>query len=176
MKNCRNRRFPRERLSELRPLRLILFAVIAAMIACYAMMAFNLTALFATPRLCVFICDGGFHSVLDPGVRQFLAANGVFGINGDYVPDQWFPMPGSDSTYLVIPYWLILAVAAFGLFFVQRRIVAQRRNGPGCRACGYNLTCNQSGICPECGTARMREANPDDIAGRTDACRSLTRS
>ena len=44
-------------------------------------------------------------------------------------------------------FFLLLPVVA-GLFWLDRR----RRHVPGiCSSCGYNLTGNQSGNCPECG-------------------------
>ena len=60
------------------------------------------------------------------------------------------------SRALVVPYWSVLAVplviwlAAWG---------TRRRFGAGrCATCGYDLTGNVSGICPECGTAVPRTA------------------
>jgi hypothetical protein len=50
-----------------------------------------------------------------------------------------------------IPLWILLALIALptaGLWYIDRR-----RCPPGfCRHCGYNLTGNVSGRCPECGT------------------------
>jgi hypothetical protein len=40
--------------------------------------------------------------------------------------------------------------------FVQRQLTLMGR----CAACGYNLTGNASGVCPECGTAVPAEAKP----------------
>jgi predicted Zn-ribbon and HTH transcriptional regulator len=31
-------------------------------------------------------------------------------------------------------------------------------NVPSCQFCGYNLTANTSGVCPECGKAILNEA------------------
>lgn len=52
--------------------------------------------------------------------------------------------------YVGLPLWLLtlLAAAPTALLFYRDR----RRIPPGhCRKCGYNLTGNVSGICPECG-------------------------
>lgn len=59
-----------------------------------------------------------------------------------------------DSWGLVAPHWSLAAVLAaapalYALRFVRR--LWRRRKGL-CRACGYNLTANTSGVCPECGT------------------------
>ena len=60
--------------------------------------------------------------------------------------------------YFSIPYWplvLLFAIPPAWWVFVQsirssRRI--ERRHRRLCSACGYNLTGNTSGVCPECGT------------------------
>ncbi|MBI4581439.1 MAG: hypothetical protein HY718_17180 [Planctomycetes bacterium] len=50
---------------------------------------------------------------------------------------------------LWIPFLLVASPTIF-LWWVDRR-----RIQPGhCRKCGYNLTGNVSGVCPECGTKR----------------------
>lgn len=40
--------------------------------------------------------------------------------------------------------------------YYRWRMRIQRRppRGPGCKRCGYDLTGNVSGVCPECGTIR----------------------
>lgn len=54
-----------------------------------------------------------------------------------------------DVTY--IPYALI--VAAAGVLALLAWRLLRRRPRPGCcRRCGYDLTGNRSGVCPECGT------------------------
>jgi hypothetical protein len=59
---------------------------------------------------------------------------------------------------LDVPLWILLAVVAAPtgvLWYVDRR-----RNPPGhCRKCGYNLTGNVSGRCPECGTIIAPDAH-----------------
>jgi predicted amidophosphoribosyltransferase len=38
-----------------------------------------------------------------------------------------------------------------------------RRPKPGhCQHCGYDLTCNTSGVCPECGRPAGRETAAED--------------
>ena len=71
-------------------------------------------------------------------------------------------MPGFTD----LPPWVTLvpaAVVVAGCLLVVSRIIhwydpprttpLLRRHAPGhCRARGYNLTANTSGVCPECGT------------------------
>ena len=76
---------------------------------------------------------------------------------------------GTPVTYtsIVLPHWAALTLAAILPATRARRWYASargrlRRWGPRlpgvCRACGYDLTGNQSGVCPECGAdARATE-------------------
>lgn len=53
---------------------------------------------------------------------------------------------------------IVLAILVLQFSHLWKR----HRDPAACRACGYNLTGNQSGVCPECGTAcRPRILNPD---------------
>lgn len=54
-----------------------------------------------------------------------------------------------------LPLWLMLSAVALPTWFLWRR--DRRRIPPGhCEHCGYNLTGNTTGVCPECGQ-RFRE-------------------
>jgi hypothetical protein len=59
------------------------------------------------------------------------------------------------SKGITLPYWLIILMSAIApAFWLRAEVSRRRRARPGlCRACGYNLTGNASGICPECGAA-----------------------
>ena len=65
-----------------------------------------------------------------------------------YLSAQVGPIPTTGGVGL--PLWFVLAITAIPtaiLFYRDRR-----RIPPGhCQKCGYNLTGNVSGICPECG-------------------------
>ncbi len=51
---------------------------------------------------------------------------------------------------VVIPLWIPFLIAAVPTAFLFYR--DRRRPGPGhCQSCGYDLTGNVSGVCPECG-------------------------
>jgi len=48
-----------------------------------------------------------------------------------------------------VPFWLLFALFVLPTIWMFRR---QRIAGPGCQYCGYDLTGNVSGVCPECGS------------------------
>jgi len=57
----------------------------------------------------------------------------------------------SIFTTVRLPFWPVVAAAAGGTLWLWWR---SRPYPPGCcRVCGYDLTGNVSGRCPECGTA-----------------------
>jgi hypothetical protein len=76
-------------------------------------------------------------------------------------PDNIFQStstPGIKVRYVMIPLWqplvLFLILTAY-LWYKDRRFP------PGqCQACGYDLTGNESGRCPECGTEVQHKAPP----------------
>ena len=68
---------------------------------------------------------------------------------GDGFMGMCNPTPSKETT-LRFPLWIPFAAIAMptGFLFLRDR----RRIPPGhCQTCGYNLTANTSGICPECG-------------------------
>ena len=73
---------------------------------------------------------------------------------------RFFGQPGRRglwmSRYFVkCPYWFVIGVCAI----LPLRWMMLRRVPPGhCACCGYNLTGNMSGVCPECGAAVVRPA------------------
>ncbi len=63
-----------------------------------------------------------------------------------------------SATITVVPLWILLLLAAIPTVVLWLR---DRRYPPGhCRKCGYDLTGNVSGICPECGTAIRAGGDP----------------
>ncbi len=87
--------------------------------------------------------------------------------------DRWTPFfrqggnahPGRVWT-VVVPLWipfLLVAVPTAFLFWRDRR-----RIPPGhCRKCGYNLTGNVSGVCPECG-AEVKSGQLSGVSHQPD--------
>ena len=64
-----------------------------------------------------------------------------------------------DSTTVRVPHWSMLLTTAIvpGVWLVTRR--RARRRAGCCLTCGYNLTGNTSGVCPECGTPTSADIN-----------------
>ena len=95
------------------------------------------------------------------------AGTSPFGIRDDHAYLGFLYHEGREGTatadehrrYLRVPYWFIAALAtaplALRLVSWLRHHVAEigyRRHGL-CSSCGYDLTGNESGICPECGNS-----------------------
>ena len=59
------------------------------------------------------------------------------------------------SKGVALPYWMIILFMAIApAFWVRAEISRRRRLRSGlCQSCGYDLTGNTSGVCPECGAA-----------------------
>lgn len=79
-----------------------------------------------------------------------------------FLPGMWCcPMTGDAIRSFAGPsnvtLWILLSVVADGVLgaciggFVALVATYRRRPRLGLCACGYNLTGNQSGVCPECG-------------------------
>jgi len=62
---------------------------------------------------------------------------------------------GPKWTKIVIPFWVPLGLFLLypTLVFIQVRRLKRRQKMGHCKNCGYNLTGNVSGKCPECGTS-----------------------
>lgn len=87
---------------------------------------------------------GGFFQTKDPQFSE--------------LPLIWLPKslhnPAKNVHGVGVPLWMIfLAFAAYPtLAFMRGPVLRQRRRRKGlCFACGYDLTGNVSGVCPECG-------------------------
>ena len=66
------------------------------------------------------------------------------------------------SSIAYVPLWLLLLLTAIPtawLWHRDRRLFSSPPDHLSCRGCGYDLTGNLSGVCPECGekTARREE-------------------
>lgn len=77
-------------------------------------------------------------------------------------PFGWPTVRSGPYLRVTVPLWipfLLLAVPTARLWWLDRR-----RMPPGhCPRCGYDLTGNVSGRCPECGNAALSAAHPEPI-------------
>ena len=127
-------------------------------------------------------------TLLEPGPerqRMFLeAVNGprtrvaaflvVVGATGLFV--LWdklvVSVPSSWSLYLMLMLYLVGVGTAiwFTRRSIRRRLRAQlaKKGIPVCIPCGYNLTGNESGVCPECGAAMQRSGALDTMVNSHD--------
>lgn len=84
----------------------------------------------------------------------------------------WRPFIRTDprAQLVMLPLWLALLMTAVPtalLWFVDRR-----RATPGCcGSCGYNLTGNAFGRCPECGLPWQNNSTTHDAGGGAFECR-----
>ncbi len=72
----------------------------------------------------------------------------------------WWPQVRqvSNGFYLDVPLWIPAFMIAIPSFLLWRR---NQKLGEGYCNCGYNLTGNVSGVCPECGT--KMQSNGDEV-------------
>jgi hypothetical protein len=73
--------------------------------------------------------------------------------DGSQVYGSW--RTWSAPVWAVIPLPLLLGLYSVRVMIAQARLRHRRRMGY-CLHCGYNLTGNVSGVCPECGTPVVR--------------------
>ena len=72
--------------------------------------------------------------------------------------------PEAGAHDFVVPQWIVPAV--FGALPAARIAGWSRRRravGNACRSCGYDLTGNVSGVCPECGSG-VRASGPPEYS------------
>jgi hypothetical protein len=64
-----------------------------------------------------------------------------------------------------LPYWcvVVLTMPLPAIWLIQKRRHTRFLNRSICRSCGYNLTGNTSGVCPECGAA-CKAADPAGVS------------
>jgi hypothetical protein len=77
--------------------------------------------------------------------------------------NDWTQTRSKHSIAAYLPYWclLLLTLPLPIIWLAQARRSVRRRRHALCVTCGYNLTENTSGICPECGShVRPAPANP----------------
>jgi hypothetical protein len=93
----------------------------------------------------------GWHLVRDPqrgwGVLRKYPFPTIYHQQGKYLSPIYLPF---DDYLVMTPLWLPFLFLLIPTVLLWRR--GRRKPRPGfCQACGYDLTGNTTGICPECG-------------------------
>lgn len=120
----------------------------------YIRSAFHPGIAVYTPLGYVGVADGllvAQHWPLPPPGRPRMPFSvGAFGFKEPRMR-WWFEWVGTPAAGRVqIPLWALLLPATLGVVILRRR----GRVRPGaCRLCGYDLTGNVTGRCPECGVS-----------------------
>ena len=71
--------------------------------------------------------------------------------------------PNRQYTFLAVPHWFpMLLLAPLPAWCLRQAVRRRRRDKPAgfCVHCGYDLTGNVSGVCPECGAPSGRGTIP----------------
>ncbi len=108
---------------------------------------------YQTSTVSIDLMLGCFNTSLYPAG---LPTHGWFAASMPYEV-YWLPKlihgrySGVRTTHLFVPLWMPLLAVGSATILCWRR---DRRYPPGhCQKCGYDLTGNTSGACPECGVA-----------------------
>lgn len=100
-----------------------------------------------------------FH--LDDRVQKLFDAESFRGWRTFETQNGWLsPWHGRSMrarANIFIPFWAVIVVVGISWFILRRlekrmhRLAKHRAQAGSCIGCGYLLTGNESGICPECG-------------------------
>jgi hypothetical protein len=108
----------------------------------------------------VKVRDGGggwkFKERAEVYLYHFTQDGGESGIGWTY-SDLWFPYRLSANDWQIAAASAILPLVLGTFRWRSRR---QRRRMIDCKYCGYDLTGNTSGTCPECGTPIPQTPRP----------------
>ena len=93
--------------------------------------------------------ENGIELLDEPRVRVF----GFEDFTTFWIPDHIYGKNKLGLFQIRIPLWppTFLLLVVVGWYTVLRRRWLLWRNPDACTQCGYNLTGNVSGVCPECG-------------------------
>jgi hypothetical protein len=132
----------------------------------------NTIVRFNRGRIAVFFAAGSAAQRFDPATPGYFGTfdaiaycRRVAQVNGypagAFAGFEWVAIGKSDYLCVaLIPFWaiaLLAAAASVWSWLAYRRRRDHDRPGH-CRACGYDLKGNVSGVCPECGAAAAKEA------------------
>ncbi len=113
---------------------------------------FHLTYLQSDPSYKVT----AFHGRIEFTLSKYSTSwAGSPGLSWGRVPSYGFLVPpdwgGGMHKWLRLPFWLLVIAVLIPTAILWRRDRRPRKGD--CQYCGYNLTGNESGVCPECATA-----------------------
>jgi hypothetical protein len=139
--------------------------------------------------LCMWVFSTRFFVELLHGEAWLDSTCGIvtLGLRGDNGSEPWEPAVGvrgnwcdgfdrpyffhdpptgsyGDEYYAGCPFWLPVSVVGVATIWLYRRTRGYPEGQ--CHACGYNLTGNTSGVCPECGVAMEADARATRATGR----------
>ncbi|GMU24132.1 MAG: hypothetical protein AMXMBFR13_42090 [Phycisphaerae bacterium] len=132
----------------------------------YCVLAIVLTPFIGAPSYCILIADamagiatlndGSWHHRSVPGQHAIDALGGLLVEIALGVARMPFGAVGYPMLIVNSVFWAAAISATIALL----RFLLRVRTVPTgcCRECGYDLTGNLSGVCPECGTAVPEQA------------------
>jgi hypothetical protein len=112
---------------------------------------------FCSPAMIIFLSNGQIASWLlnkdaPPDWRGFTVYQNTFQVRRGFLKKLHlvFSLPRKEGGWLVVPLGSpMLILISFASWRFWRRLSYPLGH---CQSCGYNLTGNESGKCPECGT------------------------
>ncbi|MCB9856768.1 MAG: hypothetical protein H6818_13895 [Phycisphaerales bacterium] len=115
-----------------------------------------------SPKSSIGIANGCIYLIWKwPAPLKHYIPNECMLSRSDYVQERFLPsyesgrrVPatgGMTWPLIAIPIWILAIPLAVGVIYLRRRRPLLD-DSPRCANCGFDLTGNESGICPECGT------------------------
>jgi len=125
------------------------FSIIACILSGLLLARSGFAANFVrlTPELYLQLARGELSLVAEPTVTPGWISSFPLYMARDY---------SHDPNVFTLPLWWALVGFMALAWFIVRPMVQRPKPG-ACKACGYDLRGNVSGVCPECGTAFMPE-------------------
>ncbi len=118
--------------------------------------------------VCVEILRGMLYVHIEDGGRS---GDWAFHVLGTHSPQGLFWWPKYEQRIhthqLFVPLWIPTLLIAIPSFLLWRR---NRKLPEGHCNCGYNLTGNMSGVCPECGR-KLQEEGDNVTASSEDSAK-----